>query len=104
MQMWQILIPTTTPEGKPIRTRFHRVWDEKVRTLTGGLTILRPSKGIWTNPSVGDIYCERMIPVLIKCDSDTIDQIIDISLKYYRQQAIMAYKVSDDVIVRHSHD
>lgn len=84
MGLWEILIPTITNYGEPIRTRFHRIWDEKIRKLAGGLTI----------PSVGDIYCDREI----------IEEIIQISLKYYHQEAIMAYKVSDEVIVRFKHD
>lgn len=34
MMFWEILVPTQTNEGKPIRTRFHRVWDDKVEVIT----------------------------------------------------------------------
>ena len=68
-ELWEILVPTQYPSGKPIRTRFHRVWDEKVRAITGGLTILAVAKGTWTSPD-GEVFRERMIPVRIACQED----------------------------------
>ena len=39
--LWEILVPTIhSSNGKPIRTRFHKVWDKKVREISGGLTIM----------------------------------------------------------------
>lgn len=99
MDLWEILVPTISNEGKPYRTRYHRVWDAKVRSITGGLTIMAPAKGQWKSLT-GDLYVERVIPVRIACSRDQIDAIIDITMKYYDQLAVMAYKVSDDVIIR----
>lgn len=46
--IWEILVPTVNNDGKPFKTRFHRVWDSKVRELVGGLTIMQPNiKGEW---------------------------------------------------------
>lgn len=100
--MWEILVPTVRPstEGKFFSTRYHRVWDAKVRAISGGLTIMTPSKGQWYAPS-GELFIERMIPVRIMCTRAEIDLIIDLTLKYYDQQAILCYKVSDEVILRH---
>lgn len=101
MELWEILVPTLRRVGgKPYRTRYHRVWDQKVRALTGGLTIMRPTIGQWIAPS-GELFKERMIPVRIACSREQIEQIIDITLVYYDQLAVIAYKVSDDVILKH---
>lgn len=81
-------------------TRYHRVWDEKVRAITGGLTIMQPAKGQWVSPS-GELYQERMIPVRIVATRDQIEQIVDLTLTYYDQLAVLCYKVSDEVIMRH---
>ena len=81
-------------------TRYHRVWDAKVRTITGGLTILTPAKGQWISPA-GELYQERMIPVRIVATREQIDQIIDLTMKYYDQLAVLCYKLSDEVILRH---
>ena len=97
--MWEILVPTIRNDGRIIRTRFHRVWDAKVRALANGLTILTPAKGQWVSPA-GELYCERMIPVRILCTRADIEKIIDMSMVYYDQLAILAYKVSDDVILK----
>jgi len=98
--MWEILVPTKSNEGQPYRTRYHRVWDAKVRAITKGLTILMPAKGQWVSPS-GDLYVERMIPVRILCTKTEIEQIIDMTMIYYNQLAVLAYKISTDYILKH---
>ncbi len=98
--LWEILVPTQFNTGKPIRTRYHRVWDAKVRAIANGLTILRPAKGQWISPT-GKLYEERMIPVRIACTQEQMDQIADMTAKYYKQKAIMFYLISDKVIIKH---
>ncbi len=100
MNLYEILVPTIRNDGRPIRTRFHRVWDEKVRAVTGGLTILAPAKGQWLSPQ-GELFAERMIPVRIACSPEQIDQIADMTAKYYEQHAVLFYKISDEVRIKH---
>ncbi len=100
-QMWEILVPTMFNDGTPIRTRYHKVWDKKVYEITGGLTIHLPTKGKWVNPVDGELFQERMIPVRIACTREQIDKIIDVTMDYYKQLAILAYKVSDEVIIKY---
>jgi hypothetical protein len=117
--MWEILVPTEkrlrTPapgEGANLdalkawqrsnsySTRYHRVWDEKVRKLTNGLTIMTPVKGQWSAPD-GELFKERMIPVRIVATREQIEAVIDMTLKYYDQLAVLCYKISDEVIIKH---
>jgi hypothetical protein len=98
-RLWEILVPTMMGD-KPVRTRYHRVWDGKVREIAHGLTILRPAKGHWISPG-GELFVERMIPVRIMCTEEEIDKIADITAKYYAQEAVMYYEVSDKVIIKH---
>jgi hypothetical protein len=98
--LYEILVPTVRNNGKPIRRRFHRVWDEKVRKISGGLTVLTPAKGQWISPS-GELFQERMIPVRIKCTREQIDKISDMTAEYYEQEAVMFYRVSDEVVIKH---
>lgn len=100
IELWEILVPTISNAGKPFRTRFHRVWDTKVRAITGGLTVMPVAKGQWIAPE-GDLFVERMIPVRIACTEDQISQIIDMTMKYYDQRAVMAYLISANLIIRH---
>jgi hypothetical protein len=100
MNLYEILVPTIRNDGRPIRTRFHRVWDAKVRAITGGLTILAPAKGQWLSPQ-GELFAERMIPVRIACTEEQIDTIADMTAKYYEQHAILFYKISSDVRIKH---
>ena len=102
--MWEILVPTERPAHHKghgfFRTRYHRVWDKRVRELTGGLTILRPAKGQWVSPS-GELHAERMIPVRIIATREQIDAIARFTADYYSQEAVLAYLVSSEVKMYH---
>lgn len=97
--LWTILVPTVR-KGRPVRTRSHRVWDAKVRSITGGLTILQPAKGQWVAPD-NTLFVERMIPVVVACTLEQIDRIADFTAKFYDQRAVMYWKISDLVVVKH---
>ena len=99
-EVWEIFVPTQLNCGKPIRTRQHREWDNRVRRITGGLTILPPAKGQWVSPD-GTIFKERMIPVRIVCTRNEIEKIIDITMDFYEQLAVLAYKISSEVILKY---
>lgn len=96
--MWEILVPTVRNDGRPIRTRFHRVWDTKVKAITGGLTITPPVKGVWVSRA-GDEYRERMIPVRILATDEEMMEIAKMTKKYYEQLAVLTYKISTDYIM-----
>lgn len=98
-EMWEIMVPTVSNEGKPFKTKYHKVWDTKVYEITGGLTILQPAKGKWISP-MGELFSERMIPVRISCSRVQIDKILDMTKKYYNQLAVIAYRISDEVIIK----
>lgn len=100
--MWEILVPTARrlEPGKYYSTRYHRVWDAKVRAITGGLTIMSPASGQWVNPSTGELFKERMIPVRIMATREEIEKVVDITIKYYDQLAVLCYKISDEVIYK----
>ena len=98
--LWEILVPTMRNDGRPIRTRFHKVWDTKVREISGGLTIMPVAKGQWLFKD--ELFQERMIPVRIIATRIQMDVIIDMTLNYYEQLAVLAYKVSEEVILRHA--
>lgn len=99
-ELWEVLVPTVRNDGKPFRTRFHRVWDKKVEAISGGLTILTPiGKGVWQHE--GQSIRERMIPVRVMCTEQQIDQIIDMTIEYYDQISVMAYRISDKVKLKY---
>lgn len=92
-----ILVPTMIND-KPVKTRFHRVWDKRVRALSGGLTILTPARGNWIC-NEGKLYDERMLPVMIFCTKQDINEISDFTAAYYKQKAIMFFKLSNAVSI-----
>lgn len=96
LELWEILIPTTI-KNDPINIGYHMDWDSKIRKLTKGLTILNTVKGQW-EPYEDDVYEERMIPVRIACTKEQLDNILSFTIKYYQQQEIFAYRISDKII------
>ena len=103
MEMWEILVPTIKRKtGKPIKTKFHKRWDDKVREISGGLTILAPVKGQWISLE-NELFNDRMIPVRIIVKSkEDIEKIVEITLKHYEELAVLCYKVSEEVILKYS--
>jgi hypothetical protein len=98
--LWEVLVPTVHRlSGKPIRVRFHRVWDEKVRAITGGLSIMPPIRGQWVSPE-GQVFFDRMIPVRIAATRPQMDQIMELTKQHYDELEVFAYLLSDTVIRR----
>lgn len=94
--LYEILVPTLYGDtNKPIRTRHHRVWDDRIQRITGGLTILAPGKGKWIFKGIE--YPEKVIPVRVFCEESDIMEIVSITIKHYRQKAVMYYLISNDV-------
>ena len=62
------------------------------------MTIFAPGKGQWVNDEKRLIE-ERIIPVNIACTEKQITQIVKFTMRHYRQEAVMYYKVSDDVFI-----
>ena len=104
MKLWEIYVPCEKPPHFPGKKRFfdkkfHREWDKKVMAISNGLTILTPHKGSWVSPD-GQRCNERVLPVRIACSDEEIELIIALTAKHYGQKAIMAYLVSETVIIR----
>jgi len=71
----------------------------KTMTISNGITILTPEKGKWVSQE-NKLFSERMIPVRIGCDESEIEGIIDMTMDYYEQEAVMAYVLSENVIIK----
>jgi len=98
--VWRIFVPRFSNQGLEYQIDYHREWDKRVRDIAGGVTILRTARGQWVNPE-GAVFAEEMIPVEIYCDEPSIDSIIQLTMDYYDQEAIFAYKASFDVKLVH---
>jgi len=97
LKVWCIYVPTLMGT-RFVRTKHHKRWDTYVRKITGGLTILAPSKGQWVNDD-DEVIEERILPVNIACTDEQLKLIVEFSLKHYKQDALMYYKVSDEVYI-----
>lgn len=94
--LWEILVPRQSNEGLEFDVEHHRKWDEQVRDISGGLTILKSAKGQWVGPD-GSLFLDNMIPVRVYCTEEDIDKIIDLTMNYYNQEAVLAYEISSRV-------
>ena len=92
--LWEVLVPTIK-NNKPIRLRYHKVWDKKVHEIAGGLTIGTPNVGYWRNQ--GEVIRERMIPVKIACTYKQLMEILKFTKKYYEQEAIFYYRITEQI-------
>jgi hypothetical protein len=95
-RLWEILVPRYSNDGLEYAVEYHRVWDDRVREIAGGMTIFRTAKGQWVNPE-GMAFIEEMIPVRVYCSEDNIEEIIRMTMEYYRQEAVLAYEISRNV-------
>jgi len=99
--LWEILVPVKDNTGHEFPVKHHRQWDDRVREITGGLTIMRTAKGQWLDHD-GELFNEKMIPVRLACNEKQARKVMDLTLAHYKQLVVMAYRVSDRVIVTHA--
>ena len=103
-ELWEILVPASSNKNEAGALKFtyehHKEWDEFVKDISGGVTIMKTAKGEWISPN-GKVYIDRMIPCRIACSYEELSVIIDFTIAHYSQEAVLAYKISDDVILRH---
>jgi hypothetical protein len=101
LNVWCIFVPTVKPKATKkrfFRTKHHKAWDKYVRNISGGLTILAPSKGQWIDTE-DNLVEERVLPVQIACNDEQFEKIIKFTLKHYDQDALMYYKMSNEVFI-----
>ena len=97
MEMWRIFVPVLM-NGNEVPVSLHKFWDSIVRDITKGLTIYKPAKGQWVSPT-GILFSEPMIPVEIACTREQILQIARMTKSFYNQEAVLAYKISEEVLI-----
>ena len=102
-ELWEILVPASNNKEQKFSYEHHKKWDAFVKEITGGVTIMKTAKGEWISPS-GKLYVDRMIPCRINCNEEQISKIIDFTIEHYNQEAVLAYRVSDYVILRHKNN
>lgn len=93
-KLWEILVPEANNIGQRFPLIHHKNWDEFVKNITGGLTILKTAKGVWINQD-GVEYKEKMIPVRIQCSEEAMKTIALHTLSHYMQEAVMYHLVSE---------
>jgi len=102
--LWLIFVPRDKPpffqpgKKRHFSTKYHRMWDQQVMALTGGMTIFLPSKGRWVSPE-GVLYHEDMIPVILSCTAEKMVEVCNLTAKHYGQIAVPKWKLGDDAVI-----
>lgn len=97
--LWEILVPTVSNGGRPFSVRHHRQWDQMVKTIAGGMTLVQPVRGSWIEPTTGLEFTERVIPVRIMCTRKQIVDICKETARFYDQLAVLATLVATETIL-----
>ena len=97
LPMWEIFVPASNIDAE-FSYEHHKIFDEFVKQKAQGITVMRGAKGEWISPS-GVLFKDRIIPCRICCSIGDIHSIMRFALKHYNQEAIMAYKISDHVLM-----
>lgn len=97
--MWELLVPTRGNDGTPFTRRHHRHFDNYIKDISGGLTLVSPVRGDWVDPSSNVEYTERMIPVRALCTRHEIVEIAKEAARWYDQIAVLATLVSVETVV-----
>ena len=93
-EMWEVLVPVSDNSGRPHARLFHRAWDAEVEKIAGpNSTLMAPAKGRWEGIEEG------MIPVRIICTAEQIARVVDLTLAHYDQIEVLAYRVSDKILM-----
>ena len=101
--MWEILVPASNNADLNFSYEHHKSWDEYVKAVAGGITINKTAKGEWVSPD-GTLFKDRIIPVRIMCTEAEIEKIISFTIAHYKQEAVLAYEVSNHVKLRYADD
>ncbi len=99
-ELWEILVPASNNKDLKFSYEHHKEWDEFVKDISGGVTIMKTAKGEWVSPD-GKLYIDRVIPCRIVCDEEQINEIVDFTIDHYKQEAVLAYRISTRVVLRY---
>ncbi|NJO59878.1 MAG: hypothetical protein HC836_16835 [Richelia sp. RM2_1_2] len=97
--LWEILIPKTSNDGTVISPCVRHSWDEEIRKISGGLTVLSPVEGHWIAES-GALFKEEMVPVRVLATPKEMEKIIDLTFVHYKQESVLAYELSKNYILK----
>ena len=102
-ELWEILVPASNNKDLKFSYEHHKEWDEFVKKVSGGVTIMKTAKGQWVSPD-GKLYIDRVIPCRIICTEEQINKIVDFTIDHYKQEAVLAYRISKRVILRYKEE
>jgi hypothetical protein len=93
-QLWAIVVPLCYNDGSPIPRTITQQFEVAIRQVSGGLTRINNTTGIWgEQKEMGSVWQFISTP-------QEVGRLIALAKILFVQHAIMAYKVSDRVIIR----
>ena len=98
VEMWCVLVPLNNNDGEVFPIEKHHEWDKFIADNCGGLTLLPSLVGKFGVDK--DIIEDKVKPVMVACTRAQIIGVLDYTRRFYDQKGVLAYKISDDVLIR----
>ena len=100
-KLYEILIPIINNRGERFSAEHHKKWNNKALKIAGKFIIMKVIKEEWINLFGKEFYKNKMIPIRISCTKNQIEKIIQITIKHYNQEVILAYIISEKALLRY---
>jgi len=99
--LWEIFVPKNHNEKTIYGVSHHREWNRKVTTETDVILLSSTPYKKKSCPTIGKcFFSEEMILLRVCCTSEEFDKILDITIDHYDRDEIIAFKISDKMIVK----
>jgi len=102
--LWEIMIPKNIDKHTIFHVSCHREWSNYVENITNGMVFFSSLDRRWISPKETSPYFDNKIPVRIFCNKEQIKKIISFTMKHYDQNHVIAYKLSDSIILDHNEE
>jgi len=100
--LWEIMIPKNIDKHTIFHVSSHRQWNKYVEELTGGMVFFSNLDRRWISSTKTSPYFDNKIPVRIFCSKEQMDKIIDFTMQHYDQKHVIAYELSNNIILKHN--
>jgi len=99
--LWEIFIPKNNNRETIYEVSHHREWNKKVTTETDVILLSSDPHKKKSCPTIGEsFFSEEMILLRVCCTPEEFDKILDITVQHYDRPEIIAFKLSENMIVK----
>jgi hypothetical protein len=99
--LWEIFIPKNHNKEMIYGVSHHREWNRKVTKETNVILLSSSSYKEKSCPTIEEpFFSEEMLLLRVYCTQEELDRILDITVDHYDRDKIIAFKISENMIVK----